>query len=290
MMLLLVSLFVFATLTDQGETMRIFNAYYPNWGQYRPSPYTYLPDNVTNIAGRIDHLLYAYADFNPHDYAIFLSDANDTSHIQRLTKLKYNHPQLKILISIGGDDFPSNKFSDLVSSEFTRSSFIGNLRRFLNAHNFDGVDISWKFPCSVSRIIHKKHQLQCDDITHEYDSGSSCPTDAENFLFLVKEMRSSLGNETVITVTGPALPNYYKQLYLSKMSDYIDYWHVATYDYTTSASNKSHLTAPNAPLKNPPKSSGISTWNINTTGERLSLLVYIVARFAPKLNQFVCLP
>ena len=279
-MLLLVSLLVFAALTDQGESTRIFNAYYPNWGQYRPSPYTYLPDNATIIAGRIDHLLYAYAGFNSHDYSILLSDANDTSHIQRLTKLKYDHPQLKILISIGGDEFPSNKFSDLVSSEFTRASFISNLRRFLNAHNFDGVDISWKFPCSVSRIIHKRHQLQCDDIVHEYDLGSSCPTDAENFILLVKEMRSSLGNETVITVTGPALPNYYKQLYLSKMSEYIDYWHVATYDYTISSSNKSHLTAPNAPLKSPPKSYGINTWSINTTSESISLLyTYIIPQY-----------
>lgn len=80
--LLLVSLLVvFAILIDQGETTRILNAYYPNWGQYRPSPYTYLPDNVTNVAGRIDHLLYAYAGFNPHNYGILLSDTNDTSHI-----------------------------------------------------------------------------------------------------------------------------------------------------------------------------------------------------------------
>lgn len=181
--------------------------------------------------------------------------------------MKYDNPQLKILISIGGDEFASYKLSDLVSSEFTRSTFIGNLKQFLNAHNLDGVDISWKFPCSVSRTIHKKRQLQCNDITHEYDLGSSCPRDAENFLSLVKEMRSGLGNDTVITVTGPALPNYYKQLYLSKMSEYIDYWHVATYNYTVSASNKSRLTAPNAPLKSPPKSSGVSMWNINTTGE-----------------------
>ena len=264
---LLASLLAFATITNQGESARIFNAYYPNWGQYRPSPYTYHPDNVTNVAGRIDHLLYAYAGFDPHNYAILLSDANDTWQIQSLTKMKHDHPQLKMLISIGGDEFPSNKFSDLVSSEITRAAFIGSLKRFLNAHNFDGVDISWKFPCSVSRIIHKKHQLQCDDIAHEYDLGSNCPTDTENFLSLVKEMRNGLGNETVITVTGPALPNYYKQLHLSTMSEYIDYWHVATYDYTVSASNESRLTAPNAPLKDPPKASEISVWNINTTGK-----------------------
>ena len=265
--LLLVFLVVFPILIDEYESTRILNAYYPNRGQYRPSPYTYLPDNVTSVAGHIDHLLYAYAGFDPHSYGILLSDADDTSHIQKLIRMKNDSPKLKILISFGGDDFASYKFSDLVSSEFTRSSFIGNLKRFLNTHNLDGVDISWKFPCSASRTIYKKNHPQCSDITHEYDLGSSCPTDADNFLSFVKEMRSGLGNNSVITVTGPALPNYYKQLHLSEMSEYIDYWHVATYDYTDSASNKSRLTAPNAPLNNPSTSSGLSVWSINTTGE-----------------------
>lgn len=261
----LVSVLTFAAQAHSSESLRIFNAYYPNWGQYRPAPYTYLPENVTNIVGRLDHLIYAYADFDPFSYAVHFTDANDTNHIQRLMKIKQDHPQLKILISIGGDSFASSRFSDLVSSEVKRSTFINNLKKFLTTHEFDGVDISWKFPCSSSRIIHKKHRLQCDDIIREYDAGSSCPSDAENYLSLVKEMQIGLANGTLITVTGPALPNYYKQLFLSKMSEYIDYWHVAAYDYSVSARNDSQLTAPNAPLKSPPKSNGVVMWNINST-------------------------
>ena len=276
---LLVSLLIFAAYAYRSESARIFNAYYPNWGQYRPAPYTYLPDNISNIVGRLDHLLYAYADIDPHNYAVHFSDANDTSHVQRLAKFKHSYPQLRLLVSIGGDEFPSDRFSDLVSSETKRSIFINNLKKFLNTHKFDGVDVSWKFPCSISRTIHKKHHLQCDDIIREYDMGSSCPSDAENFLSLVREMRSSLTNGTVITVTGPAVPYYYEQLYLSKMAEYIDYWHVATYDYTTSATNESHLTAPNAPLKSPPKASGVNLWNMNTTGEFYNSTVMCIINY-----------
>lgn len=263
----LVSLLTFAAQADARDSSRIFNAYYPNWGQYRPTPYTYLPENITNIAGRLDYLLYACASFDSYNYAILFTDANDTDHIRRLMKIKRTHPQLKILLSIGGNWFASDRFSGLVSTEAKRSTFIVNLKRFLIMHRFDGVDISWKFPCSSSRTIHKKHQLSCDDIIQEYDAGSNCPSDADNFLSFVREMRNGLENGTVITITGPALPNYYKQLYLSEMSEYIDYWHVSTYDYTVSATNNSQLTAPNAPLNSPPESSGVSTWNINTTGE-----------------------
>ena len=265
---LVVSLLAAAAQTHQSESTRIFNAYYPNWGQYRPAPYTYLPDNVTSIARRLDHLVYAYASFDPHDLNIHFNDANDTSHVQRLMKIKHSHPQLKFLISIGGDSFASDRFSDMVRSGYKRSIFISNLQTFLTTHEFDGVDVSWVFPCSGSRTIYKKHhRLQCNDFITEHDRGSSCPADAENFVSLVKEMRSTLEKGTVITVTGPALPNYYKQLYLSSMSEYIDYWHVTTYDYTVSATNESQLTAPNAPLNSPPNASGVSIWNINTTGE-----------------------
>ena len=263
----LVSLLTFAAQVNARDSSRIFNAYYPNWGQYRPTPYTYLPENITNIAGRLDFLLYAYAGFNPYNYDILLTDANDTDHIQRLMKIRHNHPQLKIILSIGGNWFASDRFNELVSAEAKRTTFIVNLKRFLNIHGFDGVDISWMFPCSSSQIIHKKRRLSCDDIIQEYDAGSKCPSDADNFLSFVREMRNGLANGTVITVTGPALPNYYKQLHLSEMSEYIDYWHVSTYDYTVSATNDSQLTAPNAPLNSPPESSGVSMWNINTTGE-----------------------
>ena len=259
-----------ASYTNHSKSTRIFNAYYPNWGQYRPTPYTYLPDNVTGIASRLNHILYAYADINPLDHAILFSDANDTNHVRKLMTLKESYPQVKVLISIGGDSFASDRFSDLVSSEFKRSSFVRNLKSFLSTYKFDGVDLSWKYPCSSSRILHKKThpgRLVCDEIINEYDAGSSCPSDAQNYLSLVKELRNGLGNKTVITVTGPALPNYYKQLYLGGMSGYIDYWHVATYDYTVSATNGSTLTAPNSPLMSPPKESGVSTWNINTTGK-----------------------
>ena len=263
----LVSLLISATPTHQSESSRIFSGYYPSWGRYKPAPYTYLPDNASGIVGRLDHLVYAYAGFDPDDFSILFSDGNDAATVQRLIKMKSVHPQLKILISIGGDSFASDRFSDLVRYQYARSTFISKLQSFLVAHNFDGVDVSWKFPCSSPRIIHKKYRLQCYDMIQEVDLGSNCPLDAENFVSLIKEMRSGLTNGTTITVTGPALPNYYKQLYLSRISKYIDYWHLATYDYSISATNVSQFTAPNAPLRSPSKSSGVSVCHINATGE-----------------------
>lgn len=44
----------------------VVSAYFPNWAQYHTAPYTYTPDKLAGIVGKLDILNYAFAYFDPN--------------------------------------------------------------------------------------------------------------------------------------------------------------------------------------------------------------------------------
>ena len=272
---------ILASLPVRSECSKIFGAYFPNWAQYRPSPYTYDAESLGGIIARVDHLMYAYAHFDSN-YSLILTDANDTNFIKDITAYKLNNPNLKLLLSVGGHNFPSANFSDMASSQANRAAFIGSVKDFLQSKSFDGLDISWQYPCSYSRTIYIKES--CEKVTLKHDQGGTCPGDENNLLLLVKELRKALGNGTLITVAGPAASEISSKITtMQAVSEYIDYWHIETYDYTVSATNvfTSSYTAPNSPLRSPPKQSGLNQGNINDTGTFAVSYMYMRKKSLP---------
>lgn len=267
-------------LVKDCETSKIFSGLFPNWAQYRDPPYTFSVRHLQGIVGRLDHIIYAYAHFNSNDYQITYTDLQDKASIKTVMYYKLSRPKLKVIVSIGGENFPSSNFSEMVNSNESRALFISNLGAFLKGNKFDGVDISWKWPCSAKKTIYsrqyqKKGRNGCDSFTEISDRGSKCPQDGTSFLSLLKEMRASLGNDTIITVTGSPFLQQIKHLPMALYAHYVNYWYVASYGYTVSAANKSYVTAPGAPLHHPPKSAGISMQNMNSTGMIIIIAVLL---------------
>jgi len=52
----------------------------------------------------------------------------------------------KVIASIGGWDFPSHYFSEMVSTSGTRSKFINNAKSFLSSKGFAGIGSSHALP------------------------------------------------------------------------------------------------------------------------------------------------
>lgn len=214
---------LFPFLLEGAQCGKVVGAYFSNSGQYRAKPYTYLPEN---LARRLDYLMYAFAYFNSDNYTIEFTDPNDQEFIRQIMKYKVSYPDVKILISVGGADFPSKNYSDMASTSAGRAAFISNLKSFISLYNFDGVDINWEFPCSPPKTIYVKYF--CTSFLQKLDTGGNCTEDASNFLLLVKQMRDHMGRDVLITVAGPALPAQYNNLDLKCISNYINYWHVKT--------------------------------------------------------------
>ena len=237
-----------------------------NWAQYRSAPYTYVPQNLSPVVGKLDQLMYSFFYFN-NQFKIYTLEPKDDQFIKEIVAYKESNPHLKVIASIGGWNFQSSLFSDMVSSHASRSSFIASLEAFMKEYSFDGVDIDWEYPCSGPRDDYVK--ITCQEIRRSHDDGGKCPDDTTNLFQFIKELRDALGNETMISMASPASKDKWEKVKLKEMSDYLDYWHMMTYDYTVSDISNSKLTAPNSPLHLPPKASGAVQWSLDYTGELL---------------------
>ena len=66
-------------------------------------------------------------------------------YYQKLTNLKRRG--VKVTLAIGGwNDSQGDKYSRLVNSPEARRRFIEHAVKFIEKHNFDGLDLDWEYP------------------------------------------------------------------------------------------------------------------------------------------------
>lgn len=80
----------------------------------------------------------------------------------------------------------------------------------MQKYGFDGIDIDYEYPTAEDR-------------------GGS-PEDTDNYLKLVREMRSALDKKYSITIAAPASYWYLRHFKVGEMSEYLNFINVMTYD------------------------------------------------------------
>ena len=60
-----------------------------------------------------------------------------------MTELRKYNPNLATLISIGGWNEGSNKYSAMVSNAGSRATFVASVVEFLKKYELDGLDLDW---------------------------------------------------------------------------------------------------------------------------------------------------
>ena len=63
--------------------------------------------------------------------------------IRRLVNLRNYNPNLSVLISLGGWNEGSDKYSQMARDPNARSVFVQSVLEFLKKYDFDGLDIDW---------------------------------------------------------------------------------------------------------------------------------------------------
>ncbi|QFU83914.1 glycosyl hydrolase family 18 protein [Natronorubrum aibiense] len=206
--------------------------YYTSWSRYDRN---YFPEDVP--FDRLTHVNYAFLDVQSDGEVVLADPAGDQQNLEAFRALKADHPDTKLLLSIGGWTLSEN-FSDGASTQQNRERFARSAIELLRQYNFDGLDIDWEYPTGGGQA-----------------GNTERPSDPENFILLLEELRTQLddaGREDdcsyELTVAVGGGKRHVDGLDTDAMNDYVDYVTVMTYDYVGTWSS---TTGFNAPLYRP---------------------------------------
>ena len=125
-----------------------------------------------------------FADIIPYDklthinYSFLTPKADGTFNpitngwkLKQIVQVGHQH-NVKVSISVGGWGWDA-QFEELAADPATRTTFVQNLKAFVDEYGLDGVDMDWEYP----------------------DQGQS----SQNFLALIKELRTALPDKLLTT-------------------------------------------------------------------------------------------
>jgi len=277
------------------ESDQVFSAYVTDWAHYRAAPYTWSPSDYSGIASRTDVALYSFIYFCPpagtspmpywasypygqcgnyNEYELLSVDPIDATGIKTIGAMGP-----KVVLSVGGWNFPSAYFSKMASSSESRAKFVKSVKSWMDKYGAAGIDLDWEYPCSAARTDPVK--ITCSKFQTVHDTGGSCPEDSDNLLLLVQDLRAGLGENAIISIASQAGLEHAGQMNLKAVTEFIDMWHVMSYDYAVSDVTGQSSTSPNAPLYIP---TGGVKMSINQT------VTYYVDQGVPKDKIMVGLP
>lgn len=243
-----------------------FGAYFANWAQYHTGEYKYTADKLGPVAKKVDDVLYSFLYFCPPagtspmpywakapyghcddstEYQLLSVEPKDSSFIPTLKRMGP-----KMILSVGGWNFPSAYFSKMVGSADARKKFIASTKQWLDKYNADGIDIDWEYPCSEARTDSVK--ITCELFRTVEDAGGVCPDDTKNLPTFLKELKAGIGGK-LVTIASQAGIKHADEMDLKGSTPYVDWWNVMSYDYSVSdiAGEGGAYVNPNCPLYNP---------------------------------------
>lgn len=225
-------------------------AYYMNWSPY-PDQQEHNPADLP--WDKLTHVLYAFMDIDGTTGTLkFYDEIADTQilfggeppdlpyygNFNQIRLQKLNHPDVKVLISVGGWTL-SKYFSDVALTNASRTTFANSCVDFLRTYDFfDGIDIDWEYPVSGG---------EPDNIYR--------PEDKQNYTLLMQKLRSVLntagaqdGKYYMLTAAVSAsfekMPNYE----INKYPQYMDFMIVMGYDFHGKWENVTNHCTPLYPL------------------------------------------
>jgi chitinase len=110
-----------------------------------------LVDPAQIAADRLNHIHYAFD--NIRDGQVVEGFDHDAENLAVLTGLRREHPQLHVLISVGGWTW-SGGFSDAALTPESRARFVASAVVLVRRHDLDGVDVTGSIRTAWHRQQH----------------------------------------------------------------------------------------------------------------------------------------
>lgn len=192
-------------------------------------------NQISNIPASVSAVLYAFVNVSSTGECVSAdsSSSAEQANFAGLRQLKAQQPNLKTLISVGGYGL-STYFSDAALTADSRHHFAQTCVAFMKQNGFDGIDIDWELPVSGGKPGNHHN-----------------PADKQNYTLLLAELRSQLdaqgaseAQHYLLSIAAPIGPSEYKNLELSNLGQYLDWFNLEAYAFYTASSPLTNFNAP----------------------------------------------
>lgn len=167
-----------------------------------------LPD-----ASKFTHVIYSFAEIDTRTH---LMQVPQDKYLKQLVSLKETNPDLKVMLSLGGGG--GDGFSQAAETDESRKIFAAECLRLVKEYKLDGIDIDWESP-----------------VNGNWGSIRAIPEDKENCTALLKEIRSTVGSDVIISFAAASTKSYSTWVELDKLNEYVDFFNLMSYCYSVGA-------------------------------------------------------
>ncbi|NTS78384.1 LytTR family transcriptional regulator DNA-binding domain-containing protein [Catenovulum sp. SM1970] len=171
------------------------------------------------------HLIYSQAALSPggtvlssdHFIDFELKQLNDAGQSVKgnyngIKSLKSNHPDLNVMLSIGGWA-QSNFISDIAADENKTATFIQSALALKKSYGFDGFEIDWRFPGFKTT---PNQQVRANDVS--------------NYLLLIRKLRQAC-QDCVLSITVPDKALYRVNWDFSQFAKHVSFFNLIAHEY-----------------------------------------------------------
>ncbi|XP_037779758.1 endochitinase-like [Penaeus monodon] len=178
-----VTVVLLGLLLRLSETVTV--CYLGSWAVWRPDAGKYDVDQIDPFL--CTHVIYSYAQISETTWEVVslepyydLCENWGLCAYDRFTALKTVNPELKTLLSVGGN---ARLMSQVSADPLKREIFVSSAVSLAKNHGFDGLDIDWMYPGDKNGI----------------------PEDKENYILLLTELREVLTMEGLLLTAAVSL-------------------------------------------------------------------------------------
>ncbi|MEP7195906.1 MAG: glycoside hydrolase family 18 protein [Saprospiraceae bacterium] len=160
---------------------------------------------------KLTHLIFSFGNLKGNKLNI--NSVMDSTTIKSMVKLKSAHPNLKVMLSLGGWG-GCKTCSEVFSTKKGRQAFAKSVKQISTYFKTDGIDLDWEYP-SIKGFPEHKYSVE----------------DRSNFTSLVKEIRKANGDQFIISFAAGGFTEYLNNsIAWTEVIQTVDFINLMSYD------------------------------------------------------------
>jgi chitinase len=159
----------------------------------------------------LTHIIFSFCHLQGNK--LHVDNASDSTTIQKLVALRQTHPNLKVILSLGGWG-GCKTCPDVFATKKGRTEFVHSVKQLTNYFHTDGIDLDWEYPALVNVPGYPFY-----------------PEDKDHFTELIRLLRKELGKEKEISLAAGGYTDYLKtSIDWKNVAPLVNYINLMTYD------------------------------------------------------------